>query len=1142
MKRHITHLLLLGIFALLPLLTQLHAESIDLSGTGWFLWRDKEATWKNDPLFLPPVDLTKVPLHPPTGGWEKLSQGLPVSVPGTAEEYLGNGQGNSTMVDGVTWWTKEVTIPVTAEGKTIRLLLDSTRLRAEIFVNHKLVAYDIIANTPFEANLTGLVKPGEKAQIAVRITNPGGNFFSGDVGPIKWGEYTIPASHGFGGITGGVHLAITDSVYVDDLYIQNSKVPTTVMAIATIKNSTAEIVSGSAEVVIHEKNTGKEVFRKQLGEQIFAPGESVISCPVSVPEARLWDLDHPNLYQATFSIAGSKAVDTMVRSFGFRWFSPEGIGSNALLRLNGKRVFLRTAISWGFWPVNGIFPTPELAKKQIQAAKDFGMNMLNFHRCIGNPIVFDKADEMGLLYFEEPGGYTSAGKDPFAQAISREKLLRMVKRDRSHPSLIIYNMINEQWNIYGADKDPTLFDIHRKDLMDAHALDPSRVMVYTSAWAGRVSDPKNDPAKMNMQPFDAVVHMNGWSDYHRAGGPEVWKQSFYQSPEHHFSFTKNRAEIVYWGEDGAMSSPARLGLMKQQIDAAPRLGWDSQVYLDWYKVFDDFLTEQHLRTSFPTVDDLCKAMGAISIEHQGRKFEDTRICDFNDGYAINGWEDEITDNHSSMVDIYRNPKADPAIMAYYNQPLYIAVKPRRQISTFPGSVTVDFFLLNEKDLKGRFTLRIRATTTDGKETFSKDLPVIATGGDLFSQIIAEAVEIPLTAMEGMTTITASLVNTQNETKASGHDQVLAVNGKSVPVSGKGAVFENGNHLRNFLKQARGMDVPLFDNTQGKLDWILVTKFPNEAVLIPKEALLQPDGKTQGIKTSFFAGGDFKRPFGSRVDETLDLNISSMATPDAKVTQIDNYSVRWEGSVIPPVTGEYTFTLNYQDSARLWIDGKPLLDDSKDKNQRRAKIQSHQYKLTLTGGKPVSLLVELLEKNNGARMQLLWQTPVPESVSAAQVLERAKRDGTTILIMDQSAAWLDAVGAATSIPQGKPFEVRMDWYGGQYFVKEHPLFAGLPVNQGMNWPYQSVVGGKRMGLDLHGGELIAGAWNSWPMHLGSAVSIFPLGEGGEGKVLLSTLDIISQLDNPDSSAEVARRLLSNFLSYASHSPITAPTGK
>jgi len=82
----------------------------------------------------------------------------------------------------------------------------------------------------------------------------------------------------------------------------------------------------------------------------------------------------------------------------------------------------------------------------------------------------------------------------------------------------------------------------------------------------------------------------------------------------------------------------------------------------------------------------------------------------------------------------------------------------------------------------------------------------------------------------------------------------------------------------------------------------------------------------------------------------------------------------------------------------------------------------------------------------------------------------------------------------------------------------------------------------MGLDLHGGELIAGAWNSWPMHLGSAVSIFPLGEGGEGKVLLSTLDIISQLDNPDSSAEVARRLLSNFLSYASHSPITAPTGK
>ena len=42
-------------------------ETLDLSGSGWFLWRDVQATWKDDKLFLPPVNLVEVPCSPPTG-------------------------------------------------------------------------------------------------------------------------------------------------------------------------------------------------------------------------------------------------------------------------------------------------------------------------------------------------------------------------------------------------------------------------------------------------------------------------------------------------------------------------------------------------------------------------------------------------------------------------------------------------------------------------------------------------------------------------------------------------------------------------------------------------------------------------------------------------------------------------------------------------------------------------------------------------------------------------------------------------------------------------------------------------------------------------------------------------------------------
>src|SRR5207302_6858642 len=128
----------------------------------------------------------------------------------------------------------------------------------------------------------------------------------------------------------------------------------------------------------------------------LAPGDSTIVLKIGVPDAKRWDLDHPNLYvcEAVLSSDG-KTTDADRTTFGFRWFAPEGIGDNAVFRLNGKRIVVRTSISWGFWPINGIYPTPEWAEKQVRVAKALGLNMLNFHRCTGQPVVLEKADELG---------------------------------------------------------------------------------------------------------------------------------------------------------------------------------------------------------------------------------------------------------------------------------------------------------------------------------------------------------------------------------------------------------------------------------------------------------------------------------------------------------------------------------------------------------------------------------------------------------------------------------------------------------------------------------------------------------------------------------------------------------------------------
>ena len=139
-------------------------------------------------------------------------------------------------------------------------------------------------------------------------------------------------------------------------------------------------------------------------------------------------------------------------------------------------------------------------------------------------------------------------------------------------------------------------------------------------------------------------------------------------------------------------------------------GWDGREFLRWYDEFNKFLDAKQLRTVYPTVDDLCVAMGTVSYEHQGRKIESARMNNLTDAYVVNGWESELTENYSGIVDCFRYPKSDPAIIARYNQPLYVAVKTRQQVAAAGGKVTVDFYLINEKNVRGNQQLTINLTS------------------------------------------------------------------------------------------------------------------------------------------------------------------------------------------------------------------------------------------------------------------------------------------------------------------------------------------------------------------------------------------------------------------------------------------------
>ncbi len=709
-------------------------ENLDLTTVKWKLFLDKKAKWANDELFLKP-DITKINPNVPSDGWEMLQKnGKEITIPATVEEHFWGENGNSFGIDGdyigVSWFSTQFKANENWKGKRVLLNFESTRLRAEIYVNQKLAGYDLYNGTPFIVDISNFIDFGKENQLAVRITDPDGNFEWIDFLADSWGlKQPLSASHGFGGITGKVNICVKDQTYFQDVFVKNTPDVTKIV----LENTLNQFAQGEITAELYENET-----QVLLSKSVNINNSNSSSIELNFPKAKLWSIENPNLYHIRLKwkgVDGSK--DCLVKRFGFRWFDVVEVNGDKQFHLNHKRIMIRTSISWGYWPVNGIIPTKELAIKQIQIAKDLGLNMLNFHRGIGQEMILDLADEMGLLYYAEPGGYKTGTASTFSQEMNRERLRRMIVHFRSHPSLVIYNMINE------STRDPEPFEI--EDIQLAHSWDETRTITFTSTNFVKKMGYKNvlnpekieAPIKLHMLPYNNKVLYKGWWDMHYADGPGVYLDKFYTNSEKFHKHSTNKEEIVMWGEDGAIGTPHRLELINNELKGK-NLGWDGKAYINQFNAFDTFLTNKGYRKAFPTVDSLTQSLGSIAMYYQGRMIENVRISNTVDCYVVNGWEGEKIENHSGIVDIFRNPKADPKIFSHYNQPLYVAVKARELVLKEGEKAMIDIHIVNEKEIKGKHTLNISVTDKSG-EIYKGIFPVTVTGGTTFGELLKKEI-------------------------------------------------------------------------------------------------------------------------------------------------------------------------------------------------------------------------------------------------------------------------------------------------------------------------------------------------------------------------------------------------------------------
>ena len=855
----------------------------------------------------------------------------------------------------------------------------------------------------------------------------------------------------------------------------------------------------------------------------FPAGNHEVTIPVNVPDAKLWDLSTPELYTCNVLIKkGKKMLDQDKKDFGFRWFTVDGVGKDAVLRLNGRRIMLRSAISWGYFPVTGLIATTEMAEKQVRTAKSLGLNMLNFHRCIGSPVVLEKADELGLLYYEEPGSFHSANHDPFIRTIVNEKLKRMVYRDRSHPSLVIFNLINEFGGPLSQDK--ALVAKRMNDMREAHAIDPSRIMSFTSGWAG--SEDKEEDSKAHMLPFDTTLYRKGWYDNHRAGGPETWVENYYKGPKDNIMYTSNRTEVYLRGEEGAISTPPRIQMIYDQIKSTGKTGWDGLFWQSQYKAFADYFQKKGLAPHFGSLDALTRAMGNVSFEHQGRRIEGMRMQNLGDAYMVNGWEAMPYDNHSGIVDIYRNPKGDASVLAYYNQSLYVAVASRNQVVKLPGIATVDFYIVNEENLKGAHTLDIKLIAPDGKVVYTRNEEVNIKGGENFGQLLLENVEIPINGMAGTYRVEAGLKAGGQEIFALGNDEVVAVSWQASDLAGKGAYYgSNNDKVATFYKQATGKELPAFTSEMGKLDWLVVNRSSlDEPVVIPSAYFKDKDGKSS-LKATWYSEADMNIVAAVKSATEINRTFVDGAQPDESVPANQPFSVVWEGDIYPPESGQYLLGVETDRGVRMYVDGRQLIDEYYNESPMK-----QDRPVVMEAGKPVKVRLVYRQTRQSGQIQLKWSQPSAATIAPQKLFERVKNEGTTLILLGSTETWMKSVAEYTNTVYNGYYNVGKDWIGGIHFVKKHPLFEGLPVDDALNWPYQVVVknGDRRFGFRMQGEELVVGSYRSTPFELGTAVGVIPC---GKGKIIFSSLDIADNLSDPSGPAEVARKILCNYIKYS-----------
>jgi hypothetical protein len=391
-------------------------------------------------------------------------------VPGTMQETLGE-------YHGVAWYWLPVRVPRHPDaGGHYILRFWSVDYYFEVWVNGRLVGNHECADTMVEFDVTEAVRPEADNLVAVRVINPSNTPIDGFVirecpGRNKFDPWSPGSCYNNGGILDSVELLLAAPVRVESLYLKPDWQSGALEAEVNVRNATGRPVPGSLALSIAPAAGGETLDLSSLAAE-FAAGDTLLKARVRVRDFGLWTPEQPVLYRATARVGRdrSDSVDEKSATCGFRDFR----FADGYFRLNGKRIFLKSAHFGGDAPLTCAVPLePVLLRKDFLSMKLMGFNMARCIAGLGRRYMMDLADEIGFLVYDESYAAWCVTPSPRMTARWDQAVAGMIRRDRNHPSVVLWGLLNETSN------DPVF--MHAMDSLGfVKQLDDTRVVMLNS--------------------------------------------------------------------------------------------------------------------------------------------------------------------------------------------------------------------------------------------------------------------------------------------------------------------------------------------------------------------------------------------------------------------------------------------------------------------------------------------------------------------------------------------------------------------------------------------------------------------------------------------------------------------------------------